>query len=423
MRIPPLFAPGIWFLFHLSVHAQRLSPLAPSPDWGALDRFQETITKAEFVDLLQNVYAPHEAAAPYISIGDSEAVIKKTLSPESDWILRFAESSAQEKPVPRFWRPASSLEKAGIARPLDGIRIALDPGHLGGEWAHMEERFLQAREGVPVVEGDMALETARLLAVRLDALGAIVKFVRNAPGPVIPLRPEEFRDAAREELHREGIANPRESYSDMKDPGRGETVQNESELLFYRTGEIRGRADLVNHALEPDVTICLHFNAEPWGDPDHPALTAANHLHLILNGCYSAAELRNDDVRCDMLLKLLSRSYHEELGLCKAVANTMARDSGLPPYSYTTPNAVNVGNDPYLWARNLLANRLYRTPVIFIEPYVMNSETVWDRVQAGDYDGERLVGGRLCKSIYREYADAVAEGLVDYYRAARGKHE
>ena len=42
---------------------------------------------------------------------------------------------------------------------------------------------------------------------------------------------------------------------------------------------------------------------------------------------------------------------------------------------------------------------------------------MFDRVQIGDYDGVKLVGGKLQKSIYREYADGIVAGLVDYYSA------
>ncbi len=80
---------------------------------------------------------------------------------------------------------------------------------------------------------------------------------------------------------------------------------------------------------------------------------------------------------------------------------------------------MRTAENPYVWARNLLANRLYHAPVVFLEPYVMNSEVIWERVQAGDYEGEQMLGGEMRRSIYREYADAVVEGLRDYYSKAR----
>ena len=45
----------------------------------------------------------------------------------------------------------------------------------------------------------------------------------------------------------------------------------------------------------------------------------------------------------------------------------------------------------------------------------MNNRLVFERIQAGDYDGVREFGGVMRQSIYREYADAVAEGILAYY--------
>ncbi len=402
--------------------AQRLSPLAPAPNWKDLEAYQETITRDEFTHLLDAVYAPNGAAAAFIDLGTDRARIKTQVEPPMDWTLRFAPDDAHAKPPPRFWRPARALSPDPEGKPMAGVRVAIDPGHLGGSWARMEERYLEIGAGPPITEGDMTLRVARLLAPMLEALGAKVDLVRKEPGPVTRERPDDLLGAARGELARDGIAQPKATYSGPDDPARRSTLQAESEILFYRTSEIRARARIVNEDLKPDITVCLHFNAEPWGDPKHAILSAANHLHVILNGCYSAAELRKDDVRFDMLLKLLNRSYSEELGASECVAKSMAAATGLPPYTYTTSNAIHVGGNPYLWARNLLANRLYRTPVVFIEPYVMNSQNVADRVAAGDYDGEREVAGAMRKSIYREYADGVADGLRAWYGARGSTH-
>jgi hypothetical protein len=51
----------------------------------------------------------------------------------------------------------------------------------------------------------------------------------------------------------------------------------------------------------------------------------------------------------------------------------------------------------------------------------MNSKDGFARIQAGDYDGMKEINGAQRKSIFREYADSVAEGLRDYYSDARGR--
>ncbi len=402
-----------------TVHAQRLSALGVKPDWSQLEPYQETITHDEFVRLLDHVYAPGGAARGVIDVQPDVAVIKTTLTPPTEFRLRFAASAAAAKLAPRFWRLPSQLGPPPEGQPLAGLKIALDPGHLGGTWAKMEERWFQIGESRPVTEGDMTLRVARLLAPKLKALGADVSLVRDSTEPVTQNRPETLREAARQELALEGNTSPRETYHGMNDPDRANTVQAQSELLFYRSDEIRQRAVLVNNQLHPDLVVCLHFNAEAWGDPQRPEFVPRNHLHVIVNGRFSAGELHFDDQRFEMLLKLLGGTFAQELAVSTRVADSLAAATKLPPYEYTTGNAIHISGNPYLWARNLLANRTYRAPVVFLEPYVMNSEIIWERVQAGDYEGEFTFGGEKYRSIYREYADAVVEGLREYYTKAR----
>ncbi len=396
--------------------AQRLSVLAPAPDWRDLEAYQETITRNEFVRLLDHIYAPQNAAAGVIEIGENAAVIRENLAPGDTFTLRFAQDPAHEKSTPRYWRKISEIPRGGDpTKPLAGLKIAIDPGHLGGDWAKMEERWFQIGDTLPVTEGDMTLRVAQLLAPQLAKLGAEVSLVRTASGPTTSERPENLRDAARADLILQGTPNPPETDTGPDDPQRATSVQFHSELLFFRIAEIRHRGVLVNTQIRPDIVLCLHFDADAWGDPGRPTFTPNNGLHALLNGTYSAAELRNDDVRHDMLLKLLDRTADEEIAACNTVVQTMARRLALPPHIYTRDIARRPGPSPYVWARNLLANRLYRCPVVFLEPYAMNNREVWERIQAGDYEGEREVAGSRRASIFREYAEAVAEGVREFF--------
>lgn len=379
----------------------RLSPLATPPDWSKLSAFQQTITREDFESLLK-VYAPGGGWKDTIIIRDDAAVIttRPSLSP---FLLRFAPSREAAKAVPTYWRTLTQLPPEEPSKPLAGLKIALDPGHLGGYYAKMEERWFQIGNSKPVTEGDMTLFVAKLLAKRLQSYGAQVYLTRTRPGPVTPLRPERLTQAAESSL------------ADKGDAVNETSVQKESERLFYRVGEIRRRGTLVNEKIQPDVVICLHFNAEAWGDPLNPTLVDQNHLHFLITGALSEEELAYEDQRYDMLVKLLNRSYPTELALTNNIASKMARATGLPPYRYNSNSAIRVNSNPYIWARNLLANRLFHCPVVYVEPYVMNSRSAFARIQAGDYEGTRNFGGAMRRSIFREYADAVADGILAYY--------
>src|SRR4029077_7614367 len=402
--------------------ADNLSILGAKPQWNVLEKYQETITHDEFSRLIQDVYCTHGFAPDLIEINEKTARVLTNRESQKFFTLRFAENPATAGPksVPRLWRPAKSLPPARPNKPLLGLKIALDAGHLGGKWAKMEERWFKVGSSQPVQEGDLALRVARLLAPRLRELGAKVSFVRNSNEPITTKRPDDFRELARKILIKNGVPQPRTDVLDPNDPAKEQTIRWQSEILFYRDSEIRRRAALVNFKLHPDLVLCLHFNAEGWGDPTSPNLTDINHLHLLVNGSYLAEELEFDDERFEMIRRLFSHDSDQELPPADTIGAAMAHATGLPPYQYPTTNSTTkVGSSGYVYARNLLATRLYRCPLVYCEPYVMNSKDVFARIQAGDYEGMRNVNGADRKSIFREYADSVEEGLVDYYSKAR----
>ena len=405
----------------------NLSELAPPPDWSRLEPWQETITAADFRYLLEKVLTDGNAFWSTVEQREDRAIIRTSTAREGAdrFELRFASQSAGVLAMPagppaplmtpaaRYWRKASEVGPVATPeRPLEGVRIALDAGHIGGQWAKMEGRWYQIGESLPVMEGEMTLRTARLLRPILEGLGATVSMVRYSNAPLTTQQPDTLHAEALESLT---VANG--VSSTFTEP----QIRREAERLFYRTSEIRARGHRVNEVLRPDMVICLHFNAEGWGsDSGKPVFSKANHLHVLAHGCLSAAEFTLDDQRLDGLLRMVQGIPAEEIRLCDAVARHLAHATGLRPFTYSGGSARQVNHNPYLWARNLLANRVYHCPVVFTEPYVMNHQEVFDRIQAGDYDGEKLIAGQLRRSIYREYAQGVADGLAEGVAAGRG---
>lgn len=403
----------------------NLSELAPPPAWERLDPWQGTITAEKFRHDLEKILTDGTAFWSTIEQRSDRALIRTSTAREGvpRYELRFAPSAADSQPVStppaapapapaRYWRRASEMGPAIISsRPLEGVRIALDPGHIGGRWAKMEARWYQIGNAPPVMEGELTLQTARILRPMLEALGATVTLVRESNEPLTSQQPDVLFPEARESLmviHGAGAV-----LTDNQ-------IRREAERLFYRTSEIRTRGHLVNQVIKPDLLVCLHFNAEGWGsDAGQPVFSPANHLHVLAHGCLSPVEFARDDQRLDALLRLLQGIPDEEIRLCDSVARHLATATGLPAYTYRGNTARTANDNPFLWVRNLLANRVYHCPVIFTEPYVMNNQEVYDRFQAGDYAGEKEIAGKSRRSIFREYAQAVADGLAEAISAGR----
>jgi len=391
----------------------NIARLGHIPDWSVLESYQKTITREEFTYLLNHCYA--RKVSDYTGLieiqHDRVLILKQSNYPRAGWfVLQFKPGLFRPPGGPRYWRPA--LEQDDLpensTKPLAGIRIVLDPGHIGGIWHTWDDRnFKIGRDAMAVQEGRMTLKVARILERDLTILGAEVYLTRSELEPVTPLRVTDFQGEARSYLVRK-----------HKVPSSG-LIASTAKKMFAISSEIRTRAELVNDSMRPDLALCLHFNASPWSNPRRPSFKSANHLHVMINGCYSHYEISEDDTRLEMLLRILRRTYYEELKLADVLADTMADETGLPAFHYNGISGKSVDDNEYVWARNLLANRIFSCPVIYFEPYCMNQRDVYARIQAGEYEGFRKFNGVYRKNIYQEYADGVTSGLVRYYRRER----
>ena len=397
----------------------QLSALGTTPEWLKLQSFHQTMTRAEFEAAVNDIYSDASPLPPPWKL-ESDGVVVQTGDPaKPEARIAFTQKAQPPLPGTRTWRKASELPPLKGRPILSDVHFAIDPGHIGGAYSPLEERYLSFASGEAIQEGHLTLITAQVLAERLKALGAYVSLVRESLEPVTNLRSIDLIAPARQLLQEAGFPQPQESYSGLTGEAKIITVQWQSEKLFYRVSEIHARAKKVNVTIKPDVVLCLHYNAEAWGDAASPQFSPANHLHVLVNGCYAPVELQQQDVRFEMLHRLFSRIHEEELPLAEAVAGGMSSATALPAYLYTTPNARRVGASPYVYARNLLANRLYQCPVVYLEPYVMNHEETYRRLLNGHFLGRTLIAGRLQSSAIEDYVRGVVNGVVAYYQKHR----
>jgi N-acetylmuramoyl-L-alanine amidase len=406
----------------LPAPASLLSPLGHEPDWSNLNGYQRTITHDEFARLVNNVYSVDGGFWNFATLGPDKVTLYSDATKRTpEFTLHFAASDATSLARPYFYRTHSASTDPQL--PLKGIKIALDPGHIGGDWAKLEARYFKLGDDPPVMEAKLNMITCQILAERLEADGAQIVWAKHGYEPTTDERPDTLRHEAI------GALSPAKSSSSASEEVFGlpvsprhhagrptETrIDEEAALLFYRVAEIRARAELVNKD-HPDLTICVHYNADDWGDdPDHPTLSARSKLIIFVNGSYEKSELAYEDVRYDMMRKVLDRDAAQEERGCALVGAQMLQALGYPPDDFSTNFAHRITSVPSVYTRNLLANRLYHGPVIYCEGPYMNARDAYYRIIAGDYLGRRTIQGQSVPSIYREYALAVERGVLEYF--------
>jgi hypothetical protein len=397
------------------------SPRLPTPNpWFPIDLYQGTLTRQQFEQKLHNLYDPFSAFAPYLDINNSRVVVYPSPQERSipQFVLQFAPPNQPRAPMRWFRTPAEVRTISHpLDKPLNGLRVAIDPGHIGGPWAQIEERSTRYHGSAPVQEGDLNLITARLLKQELTTMGASVFLVRDSTKPVTPYRPGDMIELARELLvaHSSKGKNLRALPPENLNLLFGHRLLELSEFLFYRCSEIVERGNRIRNNFVPDITITLYIDATPGSGRGH--LTSANANIFFVGGSYTRTELADPEMQRRCVYKMVEGSSDIEAEVAADIAGVFTQKTGLGPVMYGDSNTTRavIPDNAYVVARNLAANREYDGPVVCTEPYFMNNKVVYQRLLAGDYEGQRTFDGKSYGSIFREYADCVALGLVKAY--------
>ena len=412
-------APNLRALRHLVTATG--APRLPTPNpWFPIDLYQGTITRQQFEQKLSTLYDPFSVFTPYLDINDSRVIVypSATERREPQFTLQFAPPGQPVAPPRWFRTPAEFRAEAhGINQPLNGLRIAIDPGHIGGPWAQMEGRSTRYNGSEPVQEGDLNLITGRLLKTELTNLGATVFEVRDSTEPVTPYRPADLLPEARELLleHYEKEPHIRALPADKLNLLFGERVMDLAEFLFYRSSEIKERGNRIRNNFVPDITVTLYIDATPSSGHNHT--TTANENIFFVHGSYTRAEMADPNMQRRCIYKMVEGSSDIEAEVATDISNVFAQRTGLGPVKYGNSKTTRLitPDNGYVVARNLAANREYDGPVVCTEPYYMNNRVVYQRLLAGDFDGMRTIAGKKYGSIFREYADCVTQGLLKAY--------
>ena len=265
--------------------AGQLSPLAPTPNWSALEAYQQTITRQEFARLVNQVYSIDGAFWNYAGIDDKRVIVFSDTGEVAPALhapfCRQRQRLRARCPIITRRRRLRTI-RPGRSR---ASSIALDPGHIGGDWAKLEARYFKLGDDPPVEEAKLNLITCERAGRtppgrRRDRSSGPSTTTSRSPlcAPTICIaKPSPRWRCQSTPAHSGytpsflfGLPMPHAPHASSAAAIENE-IDNEAALLFYRVAEIRARGDVVNKQ-HPDLTICVHYNADDWGDPgsSHP---------------------------------------------------------------------------------------------------------------------------------------------------------
>lgn len=348
--------------------------------------------------------------------GAGEATIVYQLAeryaPYADWATWLDPAATAEEASPGWWQTPEAIRRgqSKAIRPLAGLHLALEPGHIGGAWAEWEGRHFRIEASdYWVREGELVLEVAQRATASLRRLGAQIDLLRKGCAPLNPKTFQDYWAAAQAE------STPPTELSLKAQLAHALAVRDRAMRKAIITGELAERARLVNESIRPDAFISIHINAAPWPAAERKQLVDSDHTHVLIFGSLLDDELATPEQRARLVKKLMNGSGPIESELGEAMGEALAEATRLPASNYSGNNAVRLeGRSDYLWARNLMLLRLVDCPAVMLEPYIANSQSTYPRIQ--EALRARAHHEPLPKDdILNEYADAIVAGVKRAY--------
>ncbi|MCH9632717.1 MAG: hypothetical protein S4CHLAM6_10550 [Chlamydiae bacterium] len=293
----------------------------------------------------------------------------------------------------KFKKTFPSLENSHM--PLKGLRIAIDPGHIGGNYAKIEEKYVEMSpnrekniyEPLAFHEGELSVITAKKLAKKLEALGAKVFLTKSNPGEVVYKKKFEewFQNDISEAI--DLMTSYQEDPELKKDEIFWWTNQATSSEIFrltYNYLDVERRAELIN-AFKPHVTVSCHYNLGcPYDKDGKSPGTSADYTFFFVPGAFKKGDTKNEAFSKKSLKN--ARSRYEFIRFIVTDDIEQSIDLAKTAVSYSKQilkspilNNVNFAKDQCLYNsagiyhRNLCLNCLVHGPLLYGEPLLQDN--------------------------------------------------
>jgi len=399
-----------------------------STDFRDFDCYQETVSRNYVEEKIAN-YLQHDSELEnFYKITDD--AISVFASPEDkinknpEYILRFGSKSNSKCPK-KFTTNFNS------DKPLSGLKIAIDPGHLGGGMAIIEERFIDmAVTGEKNIrlqfdEGTLALFTAKIIKGYLSQIGANVLVTKEEPGQSvynlsftewcknefgINCDSDWLSDANQEKI----LARFTQAQKNIISNAHENKILRLKQILFrgfYNNLDLKARAEKIN-AFNPDLTVIIHYNAH-GGSND---IATANYNMTFIPGSFLKNELSNKVARYEFVRLLVTNDFEESLKLSECIVKNMQAVLFDVPLmnSFLYSDATIIAQSG-IYCRNLALTRLIHGPLCYGETLIQNNLDEAKRLAQKDFD---FNGTKLPPRII-EVARAYFQGICEYFGLER----
>jgi N-acetylmuramoyl-L-alanine amidase len=320
-------------------------------------------------------------------------------------------------------RNFEKTKKDSSAKSLQGIKIAIDPGHIAHnfESGDLEKKHLKFKQdvvhgvvdSVEIAEGILTYATGLLLKQKLEANGAEVMLTRpkgsSAFGKTFQEWKKEDLKKAIDSLFKTGEI----STSQKKYFLSAEAQDRDIFRVIFRDLDLARRAELIN-IYKPDLTVIIHYNVDEmnldWIKP-----TKKNFNMAFVGGAFMKNDLSSSEKRFEFLRLLITDDLEKSIALSSAAIESFEKNLVVPTCGeqdakYIAESCLNAGKKG-VYCRNLQLTRYIHSPLVYGETLYQDNIK---ESQLLNKESDKTKNERV-----QQVADAYFQGILNYIETKR----
>ncbi len=317
----------------------------------------------------------------------------------------------------------SKLPKTNQTKPLQNIRIAIDPGHFSSNYedSKVEDKYVKLvnersrkKDTITLVEGQLTFLTAQVLRNMLEEQGAKVIMSRTKEN--ITAFNQSYADWYKN--RRNKVLDSLKQKKEIDDDKYKILKQFPKEKLFwafFRDYELMERAKKINN-FYPHLSVIIHYNVD---DKNSPWTTSSsrNNSMCFIGGAFGAKDLVKPSNKLHFLRLLLGKQLHQSETIGRLTMNSFEKNLKITrakqsDADYLMKHTLNT-NCQGLFCRNLILTRCINSPLIYGESLYQDNSKECAMLNTTNYDDYGVKTSERVYLVARSYYEAILNYFKD----------
>lgn len=287
------------------------------------------------------------------------------------------------------------LPKRRKGLPLQGYRVAIDPGHFGANLrdADVEQKFLYfpldstGKDSVKIFESELTFNTGLIVKKMLEEQGVSVLLTRDRED-------HTSYDCSYDDWlkkHKRRVLDSLRLRKELTDEKFQRLITLENGKFFrefFKEFDLLHRAERINN-FNPHATLIIHYNVDEknigW-----KKTTEKNFTMAFVPGAFTRDNFEKASTRIHFLRLLLTKEVEQSERISARAVEGFAKHLGIPAASQTDASYLKencmLTNSKGVYARNLVMCRLVNSPLVYGEALYQDNEKECRELMKRDLD-------------------------------------